>query len=134
LAGPRYADFHALRHSYLSALAAAGVGVKELQELARHSDPRLTLGIYTHARAESLGGAVARLQVPGAGEGNPLAKLSRAELESAVIALACVVRMLTDPESSPGYTVDTPRDTPNSGTSEDRSGPCETVEAGRASA
>lgn len=32
--GPRYADFHALRHSYLSALAAVGTGVKELQTLA----------------------------------------------------------------------------------------------------
>jgi integrase len=82
--GDRYADFHALRHSYLSALAAAGVGVKELQELARHSDPRITLGIYTHARAESLGGAVARLQLPGTADENPLAKLTRAELEKMV--------------------------------------------------
>jgi len=63
--GPRFADFHALRHSYLSALAASGVGIKELQELARHSDPRLTLGIYTHAREEELAGAVGRLRIPG---------------------------------------------------------------------
>jgi integrase len=63
--GPRYADFHSLRHSYLSALAASGVGIKELQELARHSDPRLTLGIYTHAREEELAGAVGKLRIPG---------------------------------------------------------------------
>jgi integrase len=82
--GPRYADFHALRHSYLSALAAAGVGVKELQELARHSDPRITLGLYTHARPAALGSAVARLQLPGAVEANPLTKLTRAELEKMI--------------------------------------------------
>ncbi len=94
--GPRYADFHALRHSYLSALASAGVGVKELQELARHSDPRLTLGIYTHARAESLGAAVDRLPLPGRnGAANPLAALSRAELERLTLGLAGLVGVLT---------------------------------------
>ena len=81
--------------SYLSALAAAGVGIKELQELARHSDPRLTLGIYTHAREESLSGAVARLQLPGMTEENPLARLSRAELEAGLVVLAVIVRSLT---------------------------------------
>src|SRR5262249_17171366 len=111
LEGPRFADFHSLRHSYLSALAAAGVGVKELQELARHSDPRLTLCIYTHTRADSLGASVARLQLPGSAERNPLGKLSRSELEAAVVALAMVVRTLTAP------TVDTPRVTPAAGTS-----------------
>src|SRR5205823_6015292 len=91
--GPRYADFHALRHSYLSALSSAGVGVKELQELARHSDPRLTLGLYTHARAEALGAAVNRLQIPGAvaGVANPLAALGRAELEGLAAGLLAVV-------------------------------------------
>ncbi|HJZ54977.1 MAG TPA: tyrosine-type recombinase/integrase [Gemmataceae bacterium] len=82
--GPRYADFHALRHSYVTALAAAGVGPKELQELARHGDPRLTLGIYTHARPEALGASVARLQLPGVSNDNPLSRLTRAELEERV--------------------------------------------------
>src|SRR5262249_12542634 len=89
--GPRFADFHALRHGYLSALAAAGVGVKELQTLARHSDPRLTLGIYTHARAEALGASVARLQLPGSKPANPLAHMSRSELEVAVISLTAAL-------------------------------------------
>ena len=43
--GQEYADFHALRHTYSSELAAMGTGTKELQTLVRHSDPRLTLGI-----------------------------------------------------------------------------------------
>lgn len=62
--GPRYADFHALRHSYLSALAASGINPRELQDLARHSTPMLTLGIYTHTRPEQLGAAVAKLPLP----------------------------------------------------------------------
>ncbi len=96
--GPRYADFHALRHSYLSALAAAGVGVKELQELARHSDPRLTLGVYTHARPAALGESVDRLTIPGkGGTVNPLGELSRAELEGVVWGLLGVVATLTGP-------------------------------------
>ena len=51
LDGDRYADFHALRHSYLSALAASGAAIKELQELARHSDPKLTMAVYGQAGA-----------------------------------------------------------------------------------
>lgn len=84
--GPRHADFHALRHSYLSALFAAGVAPKELRELARHGDLRLTLGVYTHSRTELLGAAVARLPLPGAEGENPLAALSRSELEAAADA------------------------------------------------
>lgn len=57
----RYLDFHALRASFISALAEAGIGPKELQELARHSDPRLTLGVYTHVSPKQLAGAVGRL-------------------------------------------------------------------------
>jgi hypothetical protein len=45
--------------------ARPGGGAKELQELARDSDVRLTLGIYTHARDDALGTLVARLPVPG---------------------------------------------------------------------
>lgn len=63
--GKKYADFHALRHSFVSALArTAGIGAKELQELARHSDPRLTLSVYAHARPDELGTAVAKLELP----------------------------------------------------------------------
>jgi hypothetical protein len=65
--GPEYADFHALRHSFVTALAAAGVGPKELQTLARHSDPRLTLGVYTHSSPERLAEAVGRVALRGVG-------------------------------------------------------------------
>src|SRR4029079_3783901 len=47
-ASGRVADFHALRHSYITALAMSKAPVKVIQSLARHSTPSLTLGIYAH--------------------------------------------------------------------------------------
>jgi integrase len=44
----RVADFHALRHTYISRLVRSGANVKVAQELARHSTPMLTLGRYAH--------------------------------------------------------------------------------------
>ena len=44
----RHADFHALRHSFVSALAMGGVNPKTAQILARHSTIGLTLDRYTH--------------------------------------------------------------------------------------
>lgn len=125
--GPRYADFHALRHSYLSALSALGVAPKELQELARHSDVRLTLGIYTHTRIGALGASVAKLNVPGVNETNPLARMSRAELEAAVVALAVALRTVV---LDPAYTLRTPRRTPPMGISGDCTGLPEINERG----
>jgi integrase len=42
------ADFHALRHTYVSRLVRSGANIKVAQELARHSTPVLTLGRYAH--------------------------------------------------------------------------------------
>jgi len=44
----RVADFHALRHSFITNVVQSGATVKESQTLARHSKPELTLGVYTH--------------------------------------------------------------------------------------
>ncbi len=49
-AAGRVADFHALRHTYISRLVRSGAGVKVAQELARHSTPTLTLGRYAHVQ------------------------------------------------------------------------------------
>lgn len=43
-----FADFHSLRHLFITNLERAGLSPKMAQTLARHSDIRLTLGIYTH--------------------------------------------------------------------------------------
>lgn len=47
-------DFAALRNSYVTLAAEAGANVKELQTLARHSTPDLTLNVYAKNRNERL--------------------------------------------------------------------------------
>jgi len=44
----RVFDFHAIRHQFISSLAAAGVHPKVAQNLARHSTITLTMDRYTH--------------------------------------------------------------------------------------
>ena len=44
----RVADFHALRHSFISSLARGGVHPKVAQQLARHSTITLTMDRYSH--------------------------------------------------------------------------------------
>ena len=44
----RVADFHALRHTFITNLATGGVAPKTAQALARHSTITLTLDRYTH--------------------------------------------------------------------------------------
>jgi hypothetical protein len=58
--GPEYADFHALRHSFLTLGGRAGIDLRTLQELAGHSDPGLTAR-YSHRRLHDLAGAVDKL-------------------------------------------------------------------------
>src|SRR5262249_19176717 len=73
--GPLYADFHALRHSYIALLDRSGATLKEAMQLARHSDPKLTMAVYGRAQLHDLGAAVDRLTelLPDAGpEGQAL--------------------------------------------------------------
>lgn len=57
----QYADFHALRHTFVSSLFDAGCTPKEAQTLARHQDARLTLGRYAHVSTQAQRAAVERL-------------------------------------------------------------------------
>jgi integrase/recombinase XerC len=50
----RFADFHSLRVSYISRVLDAGANLKEAMELARHSDPRLTMKTYARVGLVSL--------------------------------------------------------------------------------
>src|SRR5262245_1434503 len=59
--GPLHADFHALRHSYVALLDRAGLTLKQAMQLARHSDPKLTMAVYGRAALHDLGAAVDRL-------------------------------------------------------------------------
>ena len=44
----RFADFHSLRHTFISNVGKSGATVKETQTLARHSTSALTLDVYSH--------------------------------------------------------------------------------------
>ncbi len=59
-----YADFHSLRHRFITGLAKAGVKPKMAQTLARHSDIRLTLGVYTHVEMPDRSAAIESLPAP----------------------------------------------------------------------
>jgi len=61
-----YADFHSLRHLFITNLERAGVTPKMAQTLARHSDIRLTLGVYTHVELHDQTAAIESL--PGLGD------------------------------------------------------------------
>jgi integrase len=45
---PEDFDFHCLRHTFVTHLVQSGTPIKTIQVLARHSDPALTLGVYSH--------------------------------------------------------------------------------------
>jgi len=57
--GPEYADFHSLRHSFLTLGGRAGIDLRTAQELAGHSTPILTA--RSHRRLYDLAGAVGKL-------------------------------------------------------------------------
>ena len=57
-ASGRCVDFHVLRSVFATRLARANTPVHIAQKLMRHSDPKLTLNIYTHTRLEDMVGAV----------------------------------------------------------------------------
>jgi integrase len=75
--GPLYADFHALRHSFVALLDRAGLTLKQAMQLARHSDPKLTMARYGRAGLHDLGVAV---------EAFPLLRPSSASSEGATLA------------------------------------------------
>lgn len=61
-AAGRVLDMHALRHTFGTRLGRLpGVDPKTVQSLMRHSDPRLTFGVYVHSDAARLKAAVQNL-------------------------------------------------------------------------
>jgi integrase len=59
----RFADFHSLRHGYITMVGKAGVSPREHQDLARHSTYAMT-SRYTHSRFYDLAAAVQGLPIP----------------------------------------------------------------------
>jgi Phage integrase family len=58
--GPIFADFHSLRHPFLTMLGRNGVDLRTAQILAGHSRPELTAR-YSHRNHNDLSGAAGRL-------------------------------------------------------------------------
>ena len=54
-------DFHALRVTFISGLALAGVPLAQAQKLARHSTPMLTATVYSRFNPEEDAAAIGRL-------------------------------------------------------------------------
>lgn len=54
----RWADFHALRHTFITGLVTGGVNPKVAQTLARHSVITLTMDRYTHLYTGNLAAAL----------------------------------------------------------------------------
>lgn len=64
--GPLFFDFHALRHWFVTTTARLpGMDLKTLMEVARLSDPRLAMNVYTHAEEERKKAAAEALPRPG---------------------------------------------------------------------
>lgn len=57
-------DFHSLRQTFTAGLARSGAPVKVTQELARHSDVNLTMGVYAKMDDADRRAAVDNLPVP----------------------------------------------------------------------
>jgi integrase len=96
--GPLFADFHSLRHSFITLMARSGISPKEAQRLARHGDIRLTLDRYTHVGLTDLADAVGRLpaltaSVP-ASDALELVSLPAADLHTLTVLAATALAML----------------------------------------
>ena len=62
-----YADFHALRHTFITNMMKSGVNPKTAQALARHSTIDLTMNVYTSLTVTDQAAALNTLPgVPGA--------------------------------------------------------------------
>ncbi len=57
-----FADFHAMRHTFITNLCRANVPPKTAQALARHSDIRLTMNTYSHVGQQEQAAAIGRLK------------------------------------------------------------------------
>jgi hypothetical protein len=57
----RYADFHSLRHTTGSLLAATGTHPKIAQSIMRHGDINLTMSLYTHTLRGQESEAISKL-------------------------------------------------------------------------
>ncbi len=127
--GPLYADFHSLRHTFVSMLEQSGAAPKAAQSLARHSDIRLTMNRYTHADHRALAAAVDRLELPRAADAGPAAPAAPTaeQLAAGFLLLLAVYRGVVAPVVAPMVA-------PDSGSNRDGAGQAGTGTAEEAAA
>jgi integrase len=85
------ADFHALRHSYVTGLMKRGVSPRVVMSLARHTTMSMTTTRYTHAALFDLSGAVGKLPDPTTTRTSQVAVQTGTQGPGAVDALAYAV-------------------------------------------
>ena len=90
-ASNRIADFHALRHSFLTRLARSGVAPAVAKSLARHSTIMLTMDHYTHTLIEDERSALDRLPAlaPDGQEREAARATGTDDAASAVVSRGC---------------------------------------------
>lgn len=92
------ADFHALRHTFISNLAVGGVHPKTAQVLARHSTFALTMERYSHSQREQEVAAIATLPVlplPAAFPVNGQKKPVQASQSGDSVLASCLAQIQT---------------------------------------
>jgi len=72
----RAVDVHALRHTFGTMLAKAGVSLQVAQRAMRHSTPTLTANVYTHLGLVDVAGAVEKLPSIGMGAHQAAAEMA----------------------------------------------------------
>ncbi len=85
-ASGRVADFHGLRVHFVSRVVEAGATVKEAMELARHSDPRLTMKTYARVGMHSLGRVLNRMPTTHAGPSQETQILAATGTDAVVVS------------------------------------------------
>ena len=63
-ANGEHADFHAMRHTFGTNLARAGVVLKDLQALMDHASPATTARYYSHVTEAELAAAIGKMTMP----------------------------------------------------------------------
>ena len=71
--GRKFADFHALRHTFASEVARTVAPVKDMMEVTRHSTPQLFFNVYAKTTTENKARCVTQLADPLANAQEPIA-------------------------------------------------------------
>ena len=92
----RVADFHALRHTFITNLARAGVHPKTAQSLARHGSITLTMDRYSHSLRDDERAALAKLPSLGDGDRPQTARATGTDGSGPVSACAPLARTVAE--------------------------------------